>query len=299
VGGGVHAIHRMFFNVNPSECAHYAVEKLKEKGRKAKLVFGRWNPATRDGQGGMVVPFRYRDGAGKIIIEDPKHPLAIGELQDIFDGYIGSNPSSSLDYIHGDEAFMELSNGYDCIGFYFEAIKKPEFFDMIVKCGVLPKKTFSLGEAEEKRYYMECRLITPRDPRSRGKTPRSDIYQGDLFSMGVKVAKFGGSSLADAEHISRMRDIIRADGDRRFVVPWAPGKRSADDMKVTDLLYHLYHGMINMEDTTKVFTHIYNRFVKIKKDLGVKTKIEDELEKIYDEVKYFDTPDYAASRGNT
>jgi len=121
--------------------------------------------------------------------------------------------------------------------------------------------------------------------------------RGDLFSMGVKVAKFGGSSLADAEHISRMRDIIRADGDRRFVVPSAPGKRSADDMKVTDLLYHLYHGMINMEDTAKVFTHIYNRFVKIKKDLGVKTKIEDELEKIYDEVKYFDTPDYAASRG--
>ncbi len=115
--------------------------------------------------------------------------------------------------------------------------------------------------------------------------------------MGVKVAKFGGSSLADADQIRKMAEIINADEDRKFVVPSAPGKRSADDMKVTDLLYQLYNGLINMEDITKVFTLIYNRYVKIKKDLGVKTKIEDELEKVYEEAKCCDTPDYAASRG--
>ncbi len=154
-------IHRMFFNVNPSNCAHFVAEKLKEKGRNAKLIFGRWNPATRTEEGAFVIPFRYHEGAGKLVIEDPQHPLAIGEVQDIFDEYVAQNESYSLDYIHGDEAFMELSDQYDSIGFYFEALKKAEFFDMIVKCGVLPKKTFSLGEAEEKRYYTECRMITP------------------------------------------------------------------------------------------------------------------------------------------
>jgi len=153
-------IHRMIFNVNPSVCAHFVVEKLKEKGRDAKLVFGRWNPSTLTEEGEFVIPFRYHEGAGKLIVSNPESPLAVGEVQDIFDEYISENPSSSIDYIHGDDAFMELSNKYDCIGFYFDAIKKSDFFDLIVKCGVLPKKTFSLGEAEQKRYYMECRLLT-------------------------------------------------------------------------------------------------------------------------------------------
>jgi hypothetical protein len=156
-------IHRMLFGVNPSDCAHYVVGRLKEKGRDAKLIFGRWNPSTKTEDGAYVIPFRYHDGAGKLIIENPQHPLAVGEVQDIFEEYIAENASSSIDYIHGDEAFMELSGGYDRIGFYFDALKKSEFFDLVVECGVLPKKTFSLGEAEQKRYYMECRLLRHAD----------------------------------------------------------------------------------------------------------------------------------------
>ena len=54
------------------------------------------------------------------------------------------------------------------------------------------------------------------------------------------VAKFGGSSLASAEQFKKVADIIRADNDRRFIVPSAPGKRNDDDDKVTDLLYSAY-----------------------------------------------------------
>lgn len=153
-------IHRVLFGVNPAGCVQYIVERLRERGKKAKLVFGRWRAEiTCDGT--YQIPFLYRDGAGRIIIENPEHPIAVGEVQEIFEEYIASNPSTRIDYIHGDEAFAELSKQYDNIGFYFEAMDKSAFFDLIVKCGVLPKKTFSLGEAEEKRYYLEGRLLAP------------------------------------------------------------------------------------------------------------------------------------------
>ena len=58
--------------------------------------------------------------------------------------------------------------------------------------------------------------------------------------MGVKVVKFGGSSLADANQIRKAAAIIKADADRRFVVPSAPGKRFDADIKVTDMLYACY-----------------------------------------------------------
>ncbi|MEG0258049.1 MAG: DUF1015 domain-containing protein [Christensenella sp.] len=151
-------IHRVMFGVNPAGCVQYIVERLRERGKQAKLVFGRWRTKTED-NGTYQIPFLYRDGAGRIIIENPTHPLAVGEVQEIFDEYIATNSSAHIDYIHGDDAFAELAKQYDNIGFYFDSMDKSEFFDMIVKCGVLPKKTFSLGEAAEKRYYLEGRLL--------------------------------------------------------------------------------------------------------------------------------------------
>lgn len=152
-------IHRVLFNVNPSTCAHFIAERLNEKGRDAKLIFGRWNAGTTAEDGAFVIPFRYKDGAGKIRIDSPAHPLALGEVQELFEEFVAEHKGSSIDYIHGDEAFGELAGQYDCIGFYFDALKKAEFFDLIARCGVLPKKAFSLGEAEEKRYYMEARAL--------------------------------------------------------------------------------------------------------------------------------------------
>ena len=58
--------------------------------------------------------------------------------------------------------------------------------------------------------------------------------------MGIKTVKFGGSSLADAEHFKKVADIIKSDPERRYVVPSAPGKRNKNDTKVTDMLYETY-----------------------------------------------------------
>ncbi len=152
-------IHRVVFNVNPPACAQYIVEKLKEQGKDAKLMFGKFKKTPNKTEEGYQIPFLCKESAGKITIQNPTHPMAVGEIQGILESYVEQNKNAYIDYIHGDEAFEQLSKEYDNIGFYLEPMKKSEFFDMIIKCKVLPKKTFSLGEAEEKRYYMECRKL--------------------------------------------------------------------------------------------------------------------------------------------
>ena len=74
----------------------------------------------------------------------------------------------------------------------------------------------------------------------------------------VKVAKFGGSSLASAEQFRKVADIILADPARKYVVPSAPGKRFAEDVKVTDMLYACYKAAVSGQD-------FENRFDEIKR----------------------------------
>ena len=85
--------------------------------------------------------------------------------------------------------------------------------------------------------------------------------------MGIKVVKFGGSSLADAEHFRRVAAIVKADPNRRYVVASAPGKRCSDDVKVTDMLYHCYEMVRNHEDITEYYERICERYNSIIRDL--------------------------------
>ena len=74
--------------------------------------------------------------------------------------------------------------------------------------------------------------------------------------MQVKVVKFGGSSLADAEHFRQVASIIKADPARRYVVPSAPGKRFKDDIKVTDMLYACYEKIRNRESIDELYEKV-------------------------------------------
>ena len=74
--------------------------------------------------------------------------------------------------------------------------------------------------------------------------------------MKLKVVKFGGSSLADADHFRQVSKIISTDPSRRFVVASAPGKRYSDDEKVTDMLYNCYNMIRNHEDITEYYQKI-------------------------------------------
>ena len=86
----------------------------------------------------------------------------------------------------------------------------------------------------------------------------------------VKVLKFGGSSLADAGQFRKAAAVIKAEPERRYVVASAPGKRSSDDIKVTDMLYDCYKLVKQDKDIDEAFEKIEERYNEIIKDLGLK-----------------------------
>ena len=115
--------------------------------------------------------------------------------------------------------------------------------------------------------------------------------------MAIKVVKFGGSSLVDAEHFRRVAAIVKADPDRHFVVASAPGKRSSSDVKVTDMLYRCYEMVRNHEDITEYYQQISKRYTEIIADLGLDFDISGELEYVRNAITHHSGRDYAASRG--
>ena len=80
-------------------------------------------------------------------------------MQGFLDGYLADHPGARIDYIHGDDALRQLVNRPDAMGFMPQAFDKSELFGYIRRWGVLPRKTFSMGEANEERYYLEARRI--------------------------------------------------------------------------------------------------------------------------------------------
>lgn len=115
--------------------------------------------------------------------------------------------------------------------------------------------------------------------------------------MSVKVLKFGGSSLADAEHFRKVAEIVKSEPERRYIVASAPGKRNADDEKVTDMLYKCYELTRDGESIDNIFMCIKRRYEKIIKDLGINFSLNDEFKKIRMAIEHHAGRDYIASRG--
>ena len=115
--------------------------------------------------------------------------------------------------------------------------------------------------------------------------------------MGVKVAKFGGSSVADALQIEKIRKIIEGDGDIKYVVVSAPGKRFAEDSKITDLLYlcktHIEHKIPYQQ----IFQVVRDRFMAVSVNLDVDVDLDREFEEIQRNLEGGASADYIASRG--
>ncbi len=112
-----------------------------------------------------------------------------------------------------------------------------------------------------------------------------------------KVVKFGGSSLASAEQFKKVGDIIHADKERKFVVPSAPGKRDADDTKVTDMLYACYDLADEGKDFKEELKAIKERYQEIIDGLSLTLSLDDEFKTISKNFKNKAGRDYAASRG--
>ncbi len=115
--------------------------------------------------------------------------------------------------------------------------------------------------------------------------------------MGIKVAKFGGSSVADGIQLTKTKQIIEADPDRRYIVVSAPGKRFEGDSKITDLLYlcktHMEHNL----PYDQLFQVVADRYMAVQLNLGVDVDLQVHFEEIRENLKKGCSADYIASRG--
>lgn len=113
----------------------------------------------------------------------------------------------------------------------------------------------------------------------------------------LKVLKFGGSSLADAEQFRKVAAIVKAQPERRYVVASAPGKRFSDDIKVTDMLYECYGLVKKNMPIDEAFKKIEERYDGIIKELGISFWLQPEYERIKNAIVHHAGRDYIASRG--
>lgn len=104
---------------------------------------------------GLISP----NGVKLLNIRKPVENLQVGTLQKFLDQYLAETSSVKIDYVHGTDVLFEKGQAIGNAGFYLPAIDKSELFKTVILDGALPRKTFSMGEAKEKRFYVECRRI--------------------------------------------------------------------------------------------------------------------------------------------
>ena len=136
-------IYRVAFDVNPTDL-------ISELDKYLSTLSG-----DADAQ---EIEYICSDKSGTLTAEHPVRQLTVGTLQDFLDAYVTSHKGASIDYIHGEGSVKSLVSETS-VGFIFSGMSKSELFKTVIYDGALPRKTFSMGHAEDKRYYLECRKI--------------------------------------------------------------------------------------------------------------------------------------------
>ena len=137
-------IYRVMFGVDPMDVVTELVGYLSSLKGTASA---------------QSMQYRFGDTTGELVARTPIRQLTVGTLQDFIDEYLRSHPNAEVDYIHGEDSVKHLTEREGAIGFTFSGMEKSELFRTVIFDGALPRKTFSMGHAEDKRYYMECRRI--------------------------------------------------------------------------------------------------------------------------------------------
>jgi hypothetical protein len=156
-----HPIHRVLFNADEAaflaglkDYAEHGVRKMVD----AASAFAAVN-APAEG-GAHRIAYVAKKGSGLIEFPRPRANLAAGTIQQYLDFFLKANPGVGIDYIHGDESLGALATKPGNLGLYLPPVDKSSFFGTVIRDGVMPRKTFSMGEAPEKRFYVEARRIT-------------------------------------------------------------------------------------------------------------------------------------------
>ena len=100
-----------------------------------------------------------KENSSEVTYPHGTHPLDVGTLQSFLDRYVAAHPGVTVDYIHGEDALASIVSERGAIGFTFPGMEKEQLFPAVSERGALPRKTFSMGEARDKRYYLEARKI--------------------------------------------------------------------------------------------------------------------------------------------
>ena len=154
-------IHRVMFGV-PQDALAWLQAKLAEQNGDCKLVACPDLAAAKAAaakESGHALPFVNQGGAGYLLVPQPAAQLEVGTLQNALDVMRTAFPDCTIDYIHGEDVVLELGSKPGNMGFLLPPMDKSAFFRTVIFDGALPRKTFSMGEAHEKRYYLECRSI--------------------------------------------------------------------------------------------------------------------------------------------
>ena len=138
------AIHRVVFGVEPENLLGALCQ--------------RYNVAERAVEGGQSFTYLYGDKKGVLTVLNPEANLTIGTLQRFLDEYCAEH-GGETDYIHGADVVEKLSKKPNTIGFLLPDMGKSELFPTVIFDSALPRKTFSMGHAWDKRYYLEARKI--------------------------------------------------------------------------------------------------------------------------------------------
>lgn len=136
-------IHRILFNVNAVDFISFCENENRSYNSDEYFE----------------IPYVAGSLNGTLKLSKQIHTLSVGALQQLMDKYMLTHKEVDIDYIHESETVTELGSKDGNMGFFLPAMDKYDFFPTIVKNGSLPRKTFSMGESTEKRYYIECRKI--------------------------------------------------------------------------------------------------------------------------------------------
>ncbi len=154
-------IHRLIFDVKPetllADMQNHFVGNChihrcdNQADMEAKAIDAK-------GDNKHIVPFNDANGYGYIQIDNPSYTLELATLESFLNDYL-EKVGGKVDFIHGEDVMHELGVKEGNMGFFFPPISKNSLFKTIIFDGVLPRKTFSMGEADEKRFYLEARKI--------------------------------------------------------------------------------------------------------------------------------------------
>ena len=138
-------IYRVVFGADPADLlASFRAYVSRLNGNAdAQTIAALWNGQTES-----------------VCVPNPEKQLAVGTLQTFLDGYLAAHPSVTVDYIHGEDTVRSLvAANPSNVGFLFDGMQKSDLFRTVLYDGALPRKTFSMGHAHDKRFYLECRGI--------------------------------------------------------------------------------------------------------------------------------------------